>query len=434
MTTLEYVASGTAHTRILAIATLETPEVLEVIKSYFRHLNGLNDHKFSLLYNAFTEADFGPRFKEFYRDAIYTIHADSGGLQIVTQGKSITEELKDGVYLNQARNADIAMCFDEIPIGVVGGRSGRNDTDGRYFERAKLEEFARKTGRNIKRQIELFLDEKTASKPMLIAQGNDYESYMLWTQYVIDEIPSSYYKHIGGIALGAAALGTGIMEDIERAAYAPHLPFQMDTPYFHVLGVGSVRRLLPYLSLMRSGYYPKNTHLSYDSTTHTSGISIGLYYLNGGYPIDRTLYNPNGFVNQIYVELYADLNKQFDYEGKGIGMELYHKMLNSDSSFYHDRVRKYIDIEKMKLYYHAHTGFYSGAIANFTHDIKRCLRSERFLREIAVRNKVGKEVSALLQHTDLDSFLKWKTAHGSMTKGKRIKDAAPAQLDFSQWQ
>jgi hypothetical protein len=429
MTTLEYVASGTAHTRILAVAALDSPEIKKLINGYFAGLNGLNNHKFSLLFNAFTERDFGEKICKAYRESLYTIHSDSGGLQIITQGKTITPELKDDVYRTQASFSDIAMCFDEIPIGIAGARSGRNDTHGRFFDGENLERFARQTGKNIKRQIELFIDTKTTAKPMLISQGNGYETYMRWVEYVLKEIPSHYYKYIGGVAMGAAALGTGFLEDIERAAYAPHLPFQMDTPYFHILGVGSVRRLLPYLALIKSGYYPKNTHLSYDSTTHTSGISIGLYYLNGGYPIDRTLNNPNGFINQTYVHLYNDINAHYKFADKGIDLTLFHKMVNTDSNFYHDRKRDYIDKELMAKYYHAQTGFYCAAIANFTADINNCLKSSKHLLEIAQKNKAIKEISILLQHKTLEDFLTWKNNHGNLSKSKRVSDSKPASLD-----
>jgi hypothetical protein len=431
MTTLEYVASGTAHTRILAVATLETPEVLEIINGYFANLNGLNNHAFSLLFNAFTEKDFGPKFKEHYSGSIYTIHADSGGLQIITQGKTITEQLKDDVYKVQASCSDIAMCFDEIPVGLSGSRSGRNSTDNRFFDGENLERYARLTGKNIKRQIELFLDEKTTAKPMIISQGNDYDSYMKWVEYLLKEIPSSYYAHIGGIALGAAALGTGLLEDIERAAYAPHLPFQMDNPYFHILGVGSVRRLLPYLAFIKSGYYPKNTHLSYDSTTHTSGVSIGLYYLNGGYPIDRTLINPNGFINKKYVELYNDLDARWRWADKGITLKLFHEAINADSNFYNDRDNKNIDLERMKLYYHVQTGFYCGAIANFTYDIQQCLKSRKHLVDVATKNKIQHEIGYLLGHDTLDKFLGWKNDHGNLSKSNRVSNTKPASLIYN---
>ena len=60
--------------------------------------------------------------------------------------------------------------------------------------RSSLEHYSRETGKNIKRQIEIFLEEKSSSKPMIIAQGNCYETYMYWVEYVLKEIPSSYYK------------------------------------------------------------------------------------------------------------------------------------------------------------------------------------------------------------------------------------------------
>ena len=95
-----------------------------------------------------------------YKDHVHEIHADSGGLQIVTQGMVITDELKDKVYENQAEWADVGMCFDEIPVILTGDRSDRNDTKARFFDFENYEELARKTGRNVKRQLEIFDKER----------------------------------------------------------------------------------------------------------------------------------------------------------------------------------------------------------------------------------------------------------------------------------
>ena len=43
------------------------------------------------------------------------------------------------------------------------------------------------------------------------------ERALKWVEYVLDEIPKSNHQFIGGVAMGAAALGTGTLEDIERA-------------------------------------------------------------------------------------------------------------------------------------------------------------------------------------------------------------------------
>jgi hypothetical protein len=422
MKQIEYVASGTSHTRILATAVFENPDVIDVINSYFSDLNGKNGHQFSLLFNAFTEKDFGKKFVDHYKKSIYTIHADSGGLQIITQGKTITPELKDNVYKVQANYSDVAMCFDEIPITVVGESSDRNDTSGRIFDKDNLEQYARLTGKNIKRQIEVVLNEKSTAKPMIIAQGNCYETYMSWVEYILKEIPSSYYQHIGGIAMGAAALGTGPLEDIERAAYATQLPFQMDEPYIHILGVGSIRRLLPYLALARSGYYPKNIHLSYDSTTHTSGVSMGLYYLDGGMSITRSF-------SEDYITIYNDINSKYNFIGKGIDVYRFYEMINQNSSYYYlDNKRETVDKEKMLLYYHNLIGYICSSISNFTYTINKCIKSESKLLSVAHKNKVSREINSLLNMRDLNDFKEWYNVFGNSTKSKRIKDSI-ATLD-----
>jgi len=54
--------------------------------------------------------------KKYYKDSLYNIHADSGGLQAITLGKKIDSNLKTQVYNIQSQYADIGMSFDEIPI------------------------------------------------------------------------------------------------------------------------------------------------------------------------------------------------------------------------------------------------------------------------------------------------------------------------------
>ena len=422
MATLEYVASGTSHMRILNNALMTRPHIVNKINEYFVDLNNKNNHKFSLLFNAFTEREFGKRFKDNYASAVHSIHADSGGLQIITQGKSITPKLKDQVYKTQAQYSDIAMCFDEIPIGVVGGRSDRNDISGRFFDRDNLEQFARETGKNIKRQIEIVLDEKSTAKTMIIAQGNDYETYMSWVDFIMKEIPPSYHEHIGGIAMGAAALGTGPLEDIERAAYATKLPFQMENPYIHILGVGSIRRLLPYIALAKSGYYPENIHISYDSTTHTSGASMGLYFLDTGMSITRTF-------NEDYAILYNDINVKYNLAGKGIDIHTFHGAINSNSTYYMNKATGEVDDEKMEIFFHCIIGYISSSIGNFTKKIDRCLNSKSYIVNVATEHNVFKEINSLTNMKDIDDFLYWMNTYGSSTKSKRISGIKPSTLD-----
>lgn len=273
MQQFEYVVSGTAFFK-LQYKESERPHNVEFFRDTIGSLNNTANHKVSLLYNAYTEKNFGEKFKDV-RNHVHTIHADSGGLQMITLGRTITEELKEEVYSNQAEYSDIAMCFDVIPVMTIGS-SGRLDLDNRRFDRSKLEECAKATGKNLKRQIEFFLEKKSSAKPMLIAQGNDYDSYMLWVDYIVKELPQEYVKHIGGIAMGAAALGKGTLEDIKRAFYFTQLPIDLESKHLHLLGVGSLYRMIPNLIFFQNGLYD-GVNMSYDSTTHSSSAIWGRY-------------------------------------------------------------------------------------------------------------------------------------------------------------
>lgn len=275
----EYVASGTSYFKLMYQESLE-PQNLDWFSRTFGSLNNTHNHKISLLYNAYTEKRPGRWCGSHYRNLVHNIHADSGGLQMITLGRTITTELKEEVYANQAENSHIAMCFDVIPVRTLdGARSERLDLSNRRFDRNQLEHCARETGKNLKRQIEFFLEKGTTAKPMLIAQGNDYDSYMKWVEFVQAEMPADYVKHIGGIAMGAAALGKGSLEDIKRAFYFTQLPIELEHKNLHLLGVGSVYRMLPQMIFIQNGMY-KDVHMSYDSTTHTSGVTQGRYYMN----------------------------------------------------------------------------------------------------------------------------------------------------------
>src|SRR6516225_10472039 len=93
---LEYVASGCNFTRITNDGAWQDPTNLDAINGMFL-AQQTPKHKFSIMYNAFQEERFGPLFQN-YKDSVYQIHADSGGLQMVTQGKTPTPKLRTDVY------------------------------------------------------------------------------------------------------------------------------------------------------------------------------------------------------------------------------------------------------------------------------------------------------------------------------------------------
>jgi hypothetical protein len=364
----EYVASGTSYFKLMYQESLE-PQNLDWFSRTFGSLNDQHNHKISLLYNAYTEKRPGRWCGSHYRGLVHNIHADSGGLQMVTLGHTITEELKESVYANQALNSQIAMCFDVIPIRTLAGaRSDRLDLSNRRFDRSDLERCARATGKNLKRQIEFFLEKGTEAKPMLIAQGNDYDSYMKWVEYIQDEMPKEYVKHIGGIAMGAAALGKGSLEDIKRAFYFTQLPIELENKNLHLLGVGSVYRMLPQLIFGQSGLY-KDVHMSYDSTTHTSGVTQGRYYMDDFAFCFTRAYDDS------YRIVMEDMKRNFPFIHYSVD-DLY-TVLNCSSKTYQSR---YGSIDpSLQLY----VAYVASSIKNFIDQVDRVSRSKAEVMKFA---------------------------------------------------
>ena len=357
---LEYVASGSSYFKLMYAESLE-PQNLDFFARTFGSLNNTHNHKISLLYNAYTETRPGEWMGEHYRPLVHSIHADSGGLQMITLGRTITNELKEEVYDSQARNSDIAMCFDVIPVRTLdAGRSDRLDLNNRRFDRTDLERCARETGRNLRRQIDFFDEKGSKSRPMLITQGNDYDSYMKWTEYVVAELDEYHVSRIGGIAMGAAALGKGSLEDFKRAFYFTELPINLQSKHLHLLGVGSVYRMIPQFIFMQNGLY-QNVEMSYDSTTHTSGVTQGRYYKD-----DLALNFTRAFDDK-YRIVWEDIKRNFPFYD--YSLETFYEALNISSRTYQE---KHGNIDPSLQTYGV---FVSSAIKNFLAHVEKLQNS-----------------------------------------------------------
>lgn len=358
---LEYVASGCSFFKLM-YPELRSGEGLEFFEKTLGTLQDKHGHKVSLLYNAHTEKNSGKVFKPIFKGkGIYEVYADSGGLQMVTIGAQITGGMKDKVYENQAAYSDVAMCFDEIPVAYGGGRSERLNLGNRWFDKDKFEFCARETGRNIKRQIEIFDAAKSDARPIFIMQGNDYDTYMKWCEYAISEVPEEMRDRIGGVAMGAAALGHGTLQDIQRAFYYTQLPWQPKNRHMHLLAVGSVTRLIPNVIFIQNGLYD-DVWLSYDSTTHTSGSVMGRYYKDDGtYVFDRTF-------NDRYAEIHADIKRIFPHFD--VDLKLFYDAMNKPT-------RKHGEaIGNVHPLIYTYVAFVSAAIYNFTAHVEKVIKSE----------------------------------------------------------
>ena len=414
---LDYVVSGTSYMRLSnpRIATNDT--TVEIVKMLINKLvQDKHNHKFSMLYNGHTEAGFGERFQA-YRESINDIHVDSGGLQIITQGMTITDELKKEVYRNQAKWGDVGMCFDEIPVVLTGDRSDRNDVKGRFFDKENYEEKARQTGQNIKQQLEIFDEEKSECKPFLILQGNCVDTYIRWFECLLEEIPTEWHDRLGGIAVGAAGLGTGPLEDVKRAFIAAQIKtmWPQDTMKLHVLGVGSIRRMLPYLVFVQNGLFD-GIDISYDSTTHSRAVETGLFYMGSG----TTKFNRK--MSNLYREMHENCMSNIDL---GVELDLFHEILNTPST---KALEKWGDLNK---WMYVRTAFTLMSIKNFMAHLESMFLEKENLIKFSGKLKLDTQFRNLYNVKDKMEFDYWENNQylGGSMKSMSVGKEPPINLE-----
>tara|TARA_R110000744_G_scaffold135750_13_gene245314 strand:+ start:59 stop:1333 length:1275 start_codon:yes stop_codon:yes gene_type:complete len=414
---LDYVVSGTSYMRFSNPSVAKDETNSQIINMLIDKLvTDVHSHKFSMLYNAHTESSFGERFT-VYKPHVNEIHADSGGLQIVTQGMVITDELKDKVYENQAKWADVGMCFDEIPVILTGGKSDRNDTKARFFDFENYEELARKTGRNVKRQLEIFDKAGSTCKPYIILQGNCIDTYLRWYELLMEEVPSEWHDRIGGVAMGAAALGTGPLEDVKRAFIASEIAkiWPQEIMHLHVLGVGSIRRMLPYLVFCQNGLYD-NVEISYDSTTHSRAVETGLYYMGKG----TTKFNRK--MSNLYREMYNNVQETVQL---GVDLDEFHELMNTPSL---KAKEKY---GNLNTWIYVRTAFILMSIRNFMAHLESMMLDKDTLLKFTGKLKLDGQFRNLYNVTNREEYDAWENNQylGGSMKSMAVGTEAPSSLE-----
>ena len=413
----EYVASGLSFLRCNFKDT-HSGELLGILNDMWSNIRGKYDHEFSFLYNAYVEKHFGEVFHSAYRGkGIKQVYADSGGLQIVTLGKTITPALKQQVYESQAKYSDCAMSFDEIPVSIIGERAVRSDINSKYFDRTKFEWCARESGRNVRDQIQTFIKMNSNAKPMFIVQGGDCDTYIKWCELALEEIPEELHGHIGGVAMGSGGIGNGMLEDCKRAFYYTQLPITEKVNHLHLLGIGSVTRMVPTLAMVKSGLC-NNTHISYDSTTHTSGVQMGRYY---GPNFDWITPGKQFITEEgpLYSIINADLKKNIpSYD---VTDEFFHEVMNISVR----RFQKKTGDPNPPIV--AFNAYFTGSVLNFL----RHLDSVR--KDFTLVNTLmnDKEYNAMVAFSELKNrvdFDKWEKELGTLLPSQAVRDGLPATL------
>lgn len=321
---LEYVISATGSMGIFSNPVFSDHHselkslLLQSMDSLKKHVEGYCIHtkpRISALYNAYTEEGMIKKIDSLGNLGCHSIYADSGGLQIVTAGKSITAEIKNKIYKAQSYS-DFAMCFDEIPLEkttIVQTVNERSNVGNKVFDQSRHYSSGVLTGKNIKEQIEAFRKLNAKTKVIMIIQGNNAEDMVDYFNAIESQLSEDDYEYIGGMAVADTCIGNGVLESIEMLKGAKAIT-QICHPnvakHLHILGVGSVARMRPILYLIKSGYLNTFERVSYDSSSHTSTFRFGLLKVDGGCKAlgsTRTRKAEQHFVN-VYDFFYDTLN------------------------------------------------------------------------------------------------------------------------------
>lgn len=276
--------------------------------------------KISVLFNAYTETAFEEWLRKWGLFGFENLYADSGGLQVVTTGKTADEKLKEQVYKSQS-TSEFAMCFDEIPcenkplekkLMFEAGRrvykkrsesdpdpkdeslntkSNRSMTQNKFYYPDRAEACARKTAQNIRQQIEAFARLNSNTKVFYIIQGNDVDDMIDWFKIGIKELDAWHWDHVGGLALADTCMGNGPQQSVEMLEAYHRIRHIFGEDYtknhIHLLGVGSVRRLIPLIQMDKGGFLPGDLRVSFDSTTFSMSYVMGRVQMET-YNIDYT--------------------------------------------------------------------------------------------------------------------------------------------------
>ena len=419
----EYVASAPAYIR-LGAEQCKDEEVIYMINDMFnRIVNNVHDHSFSLLFNGFTEKNFGPKLQK-YRPSVYKIHADSGGLQIITRGLDNTPELRNKVYETQAKYADVGMAFDEIPVKAIGGgKTSKIDTKNRYVDIENFDSYAIKTGQNVKAQIIRFNELNSNCKPFVIIQGACYDTYIRWAEILKREITAELEHNIGGVAMGSAALGMGPLEDVKRAYYATAMPFKKPF-HLHILGVGALRRMLPYI-LFKQNNLLDDVFLSYDSTTHTMSLDNGLFYFSFYGKSAGSVYGGSSCrMGREYCNIYRTVTEEINNVcGTSYEPEEYHILMNHQLTSYLEKGGKFIDIMRARL------AFILTNIHNFTRDVMELTKSKEQFLKFAKEKDCENEYATLFDVKTIQDFSHWEKHVGKYMDSEPVSKIAPNSLE-----
>ena len=419
-----YIASGTSFMYINSLRRDGTinDETIDWVRGMFQGAER-GPNKFGMLFNAFTEHTFGKVFKENYLDVMCDIHADSGGLQMVSLGKVADKTAKEKIYRTQAAYSTVAMSFDEIPVTQIfdptAGRGAMSATRKKVFDRSLLKEKAIESGKNLVEQLEYFQKVGTVAKPLMIAQGNCPQSYYEWAEHLQSVIPSDLMDSIGGVAIATSTLGPGDLENYESAFVASQMPLKFDCKQIHFLGVGSFDRLAPILALSKAGIY-KNKVISYDSTTHTGGLARARFYTKraDGTYIGTRLLASDGFRPRDYQYMMEHIGKfNIGYDDPE---SLYKYYITCPS---YSAVEAIGEAHNRPLIPRTKIALFRYSYDNFVTQIEEYMDSDGYMK--GIRKAHQHPIAGLTECRTQNDFDRWHATFKPNLKSDRVRSKAP---------
>lgn len=439
---LEYVASAVGQTAVFNTtfteSTIFQSKIVPAIKDLIDIL--LNDvyahcttteSEFSILFNAYTENRFIKGFSMYDNFSAHSVYADSGGLQMVTAGKTITDEIKEKIYATQCY-ADYAMCFDVIPLeslSLVRTKNERSNVENKIFDQSRHLDAGKQTGQNIKKQIEHFKKAEAKTKVIIIVQGNTPEDMVDYFCQIQDQLDDEDFSYVGGIAVADTCMGNKELETIDMLIAARKIAEVSKYPectskHLHFLGIGAIPRMAPVLYLQKSGFLDSYKKISYDSSSHTHCFIHGLMKLNGGCIKQGSKRNPK--IEKTMKDIHSLLLKPvFDKYGVSTDYSWYANEVFFDpvdgnwvDSKIRERVRNKND-EDVTL---------AAALTSFSYFLYQCRNFMINLDKVAAGEFIGKRsimnqkaIEELKKVTNEEDMTEWKRLYKRYVSSARIK-------------
>ena len=370
-----------------------------------------------LLFNAYTEEKFGEHIRENESFGFSKLYADSGGLQIVTQGKQVSDELKKSIYATQSV-ADFAMCFDEIPTRSIkpttGGGGSRSQVSDKMYFPTQSKECAIKTAHNINEQCRIISGLTDKSKVLYIIQGNTDQDMFEWFSHGVEVLDN--FDTIGGLALADTCIGNGVLESVDMfIGYKRIYDAFGDSvakKHIHLLGVGSVNRLMPTLWVKDSMLHSDIT-VSFDSTSASMTYMMGKFVWPTGVTCKKQQWGQ--YMSSVIEYFWPVLTKNFG---------------DIDKAKFHDHIMKNImstaDTAN-KCEYGVHVGQAFVAITILYQILGFVSQLNQAMAQMQHSNGALSMLQNIKTHDDI---LHWKRQYSKYVSTARIQREPGVTLDF----